>query len=260
MSVEWYYTTNRQQMGPVSWDELRELAEVGILKPHDMVWSDGMDEWAKAINQSGLFGHEDGGSEATTQYKPAKPPPARRRRDDDDENDDGIREERRQSRKKEEDRAKMGVNIRIILTLVGVGLLIFFMMGCVGVLAYVSLRDIGPAPKGPVAGGFVRDSFVWNNLGERRHLDKTFRFTKGRRVVITVTNTLADPRTDVDLLIMRGNEQSNKNAFVRDIRTPNIDRNCRVEFVVPATDNYRVRVANLGPGAALACQVSVVEL
>ena len=45
MASEWYYTTNKQQMGPVSWDELRELAQVGILKPADLVWSEGMAEW-----------------------------------------------------------------------------------------------------------------------------------------------------------------------------------------------------------------------
>ena len=42
MAAEWYYTTNKQQMGPVSWDELRQLATQGLLKPNDLVWTEGM--------------------------------------------------------------------------------------------------------------------------------------------------------------------------------------------------------------------------
>jgi hypothetical protein len=62
MAAEWFYTTNRRQMGPVSWRELRDLADAGVLKPHDLVWSEGMSDWIKAINQEGLFAEgADGG-------------------------------------------------------------------------------------------------------------------------------------------------------------------------------------------------------
>src|SRR6266498_2716786 len=105
MATEWYYTTNKQQMGPVSWNELRELAEVGILKPHDMVWCDGMDEWVKAINQSGLFA-DSGADEAIaapskkSRFTEAKPPPGRRtRKRDDDEDDEDDEEAARKQRK-----------------------------------------------------------------------------------------------------------------------------------------------------------------
>lgn len=266
MTVEWYYTTDKQQMGPVSWDELRELADVGILKPHDMVWSDGMDEWVKAINQSGLFADEEGDGRTTSKkarFKPGKPPPGRRTRsreeeDDDEDDEEEARKARREGRKRAETRYKTSVGIRIALTLAGVGLLIVLMVGCVGVLIWAAW-PAGGGPRGPVAGGFVRDNFVWNNLRERTHLERTFRFTQGRRVVITVTNNLANPNTNVDLLVFRGNEQNQNNAFVSDRRQPAQDRNCRVEFIVPNTEDYRIRVANFGPGMANACQVSVEE-
>src|SRR6516162_1973433 len=112
MATEWFYTTNKQQMGPVSWKELLELAEVGILKPHDLVWAEGMDDWVKAINQKGLFADDAGAIEATgkkSSYPKAKPPPGRRtsRIDDDDEDDEeDEREAKRTNRKRQEARAR----------------------------------------------------------------------------------------------------------------------------------------------------------
>src|SRR2546421_607851 len=82
MATEWFYTTNKQEMGPVSWQELTELVQAGILKPHDLVWTEGMDDWVKAINQEGLFTDADGNEKVTAKksaYAPAaKPPPGRR--------------------------------------------------------------------------------------------------------------------------------------------------------------------------------------
>lgn len=267
MAVEWYYTTNKQQMGPVTWDELRELAEVGILKPHDMVWADGMDEWVKAINQSGLFSDDDGERGVTTKkkFKPGKPPPGRRTRrreeeDEDEEEEDDASKQRREGRKRAEDRYKTGVGIRIVLTLLGAGLILFLLVGCVGIMIWAVWPGGGGGGQRPpiVAGGLVRDNFAWNGIGERKHLEKAYRFTQGKRVVITVTTNNANPNTNVDLMVLRGNEQRQENAFVADRRPPAQDRNCRVEFFVPNTEDYRIRVANFGPGIAN-CQVSVDE-
>ena len=47
---EWYYTTNNQQMGPVSWDELRQLASTGLLHPTDVV---GKKAWRTGSRQRG---------------------------------------------------------------------------------------------------------------------------------------------------------------------------------------------------------------
>lgn len=44
----WYYLENRQQRGPVSFEELQALVQAGTVRPDDMVWSPEMEEWAPA--------------------------------------------------------------------------------------------------------------------------------------------------------------------------------------------------------------------
>src|SRR5262249_18517438 len=128
MATEWFYTTNKQQMGPVSWKELLELAEVGILKPHDLVWTEGMNDWVKAINQKGLFADrraEQGVSAGKSPSYPQPKPPLggrTRRADDNDEEEDeeGHREAKRRARRREEARAKTSVGIKVGLILAAV--------------------------------------------------------------------------------------------------------------------------------------------
>ena len=48
--VQWYYARDNQQFGPVSASELKQLAEAGRLSPDDLLWREGMDSWATAIN------------------------------------------------------------------------------------------------------------------------------------------------------------------------------------------------------------------
>jgi hypothetical protein len=258
--AEWYYTSNKQEMGPVSWQELVELAEAGILKASDKVWTEGMDDWIKAVNQKGLFGNEGGEDEgqiAAPGTKPAKkpagPPPGRRaRREDEDEDDrDDRKEAKRKAKEQEEAKVKTGIGIKIGLTVAGV-LALFLVGGCciVGMVWLV----FSPSAK-------VKDSYTVNNLGVMKHTEKPYSLTKGRKVVVTSTNQTEFNNTDVDLLIFRGGSPSPKEEpVVADIRLPTPqDRNCRVEFVVPATDTYRIRVANLGPGVARTCVVNIEE-
>jgi hypothetical protein len=58
--ANWYYARDDQPMGPVSVAELKQLADAGQLKPDDLLWSEGMEEWTTAINLHGLFGDEAG--------------------------------------------------------------------------------------------------------------------------------------------------------------------------------------------------------
>jgi hypothetical protein len=91
MAAEWYYTANRQQMGPVSWSELCQLAGTGLLKPTDLVWKDGMADWVRASSQ-GLF------REGKPDFVPggkADLVPAKRKDDDGDERPRRRREFRR---------------------------------------------------------------------------------------------------------------------------------------------------------------------
>ena len=43
--MEWYYASNRQQLGPVSQDELIELVRSGKIQPTDLVWNASMTSW-----------------------------------------------------------------------------------------------------------------------------------------------------------------------------------------------------------------------
>ena len=274
MATEWFYTTNKQQMGPVSWKELLELAEVGILKPHDLIWTEGMDDWVKASNQKGLFANS-GAEEAVSagkksSYTQPKPPPGRRTRraDDDEEEEDeeDDKEAKRKARKRAEARAKTSVGIKIGLILAAVVFVMLFLSCAGAVLLWLSFRGAGNNPPQkmdnppmgnppPKAGPRVQSYTVRNLFQDRIH-EKRFNFQQGQKVVITSTNNLTFPNTDVDLRILRGNDQ---NPFAWDDRLPEQDRNCRVEFIVPATDSYVVRVVNLGPGMARTCDVRIEE-
>jgi hypothetical protein len=56
MGNEWHYTLNGQPAAvPVSAAQLKQLAVSGQLKPTDLVWQDGMLEWAPAGSVKGLF-------------------------------------------------------------------------------------------------------------------------------------------------------------------------------------------------------------
>lgn len=259
MAAEWYYTTNKQQMGPVTWDELRELAESGILKSTDMVWSEGMPEWVKAINQKGLFSDDDGIEADTTPKKKgeAKPPPGRRKRrkDEDDEDDDeDERESKRKNREREQEKAKMGVALKVGLIVGGILLGLLLCGGCgIGIflIAFSGGGGVGPP------GAKVRDNYTIFNLNQGQQNFKEYRFTQGSTVVINVENRdLAFANTDVDLFVIR---TSNNFLVASDTDIPARNRHCRVEFRVPATDTYRVRVVNLGPGQARRCEVRVEE-
>jgi hypothetical protein len=48
MADTWYYAQNGQQYGPVSGGQLQQLAAAGQLQPVDLVWQEGMPNWAPA--------------------------------------------------------------------------------------------------------------------------------------------------------------------------------------------------------------------
>lgn len=51
----WYYARGNQQAGPVSLDELRQLARQGALSPADLVWTGTMADWQPAQSVPGLL-------------------------------------------------------------------------------------------------------------------------------------------------------------------------------------------------------------
>lgn len=269
MPAEWYYTTNKQQMGPVSWDELRQLASKDLLKPDDLVWTDGMAEWVKAVRQQGLFQENSAPATGVTaerrELSEAAPPrksSARRRIDEElDEIDDEDRRKRRKARKGSGNGLKIGLIIGavvlVLLMLVcGVGGVLLIVFGFAG-----GARDGGPVAGGGavrgggggVAGGagggggivVARGAVTYTlNLAPGTQNERPINFSAGQRVTITVTtNRVAGAfQPDVDLYVFHRGQ-----LIASDIR---VHPDCSVSFVAPANDSYTVRVQNLGPGMA----------
>jgi len=76
MSTEWYYVRNGVQTGPVSTAELKQLADGGQLRPEDLVWQDGMRDWAQAGKVKGLFEAKPAPAAAPAPTAPAAATPA----------------------------------------------------------------------------------------------------------------------------------------------------------------------------------------
>lgn len=54
MTTQWYLYKNGKQIGPLSWKKLVEQKRTGIIGPSDMVWTEGMENWARADQVKGL--------------------------------------------------------------------------------------------------------------------------------------------------------------------------------------------------------------
>jgi len=55
MANEWHYSKNGKRFGPVSGQQLKELAAKGHLGPSDLVWKEGMAQWVPASKVKGLL-------------------------------------------------------------------------------------------------------------------------------------------------------------------------------------------------------------
>jgi hypothetical protein len=230
---EWYYTTNNQQQGPVSWEKLEQLASSGRLKPSDMVWKEGMTDWARA-ERKGLF---------MSQPKPARTAepadeeveerPRRRPVRDEDEDDDRPRRRPRADDDDEDDRPRrrrrvaatgmpLGAKVAIVGGSVMAGLLVL-------ILVIVLL----------VRGG--SGTYTVRLLPNQKHTT-TLRLSAGQNS-IRVTSSVMNPMCDIDLFV----ETENGQRVAADTA---ISKDCFVTFMAPAADSYRVSVVNLGPGSA----------
>jgi len=70
MSDAWYYAQGDEEKGPVPTAELKSMRASGKLKPDDLVWKDGMADWAPASTVPGLFAEPPGS-------RPTPPPGGR---------------------------------------------------------------------------------------------------------------------------------------------------------------------------------------
>jgi serine/threonine protein kinase len=71
MADQWFYSRGGQQFGPVSAEQLKQLAASRQLAPTDLLWKEGMKDWAQARIVRGLFPQEA----AATPKPPPLPPP-----------------------------------------------------------------------------------------------------------------------------------------------------------------------------------------
>jgi uncharacterized membrane protein len=71
--TEWFYARGGQQSGPVSYEELADLAKKGDLNPQkDLVWNQTMKDWLHAGQVPGLFGFsESSESSSSSSASPA---------------------------------------------------------------------------------------------------------------------------------------------------------------------------------------------
>jgi hypothetical protein len=250
MAAEWFYSTNKQQMGPVSWDELRRLAASGTLQRDDLVWSEGMAEWIKAERQAGLF---TSAAAAVRAEAPEPPPPvsAKARRANEDRDERGTEESR--GRKREPDREdrpsekgrgrRKGGGGPGVGVLIGVGVgavaLVLLVAACggIGVLIWY-LVDSAPSTVGPAGVNYTVD------LREGGDDRRAFTLRAGQRVSVIVTTTRVPGfiQPDVDCFVLRG-----AHTIAQDVR---VHPDCVVIFTAPANDTYSVRIRNLGPGRA----------
>jgi hypothetical protein len=238
MAAEWYYTTNKQQMGPVSWDELRQLASRGLLKPNDLVWSEGMGEWAKAVRQSGLFPDAPGGTDRSSSGRLGKdeaiePLPSKTRRRIDHELDALDADERRERRSKRKRGLSTGARIGIV---VGAIVLVLLTLGCVVTAVLVMVIGANTNRTAP-------DEYRVS-LGPNTDDVQRFRFQAGQRVTIQVRPEGAGGGAQPSLSLI----VSGRGMTVRS-ETRNAPH-CDATFTAPATDTYTVRVGNRGQAVA----------
>ena len=69
----WYYARGGEQHGPVTAAQLRAMADAGQLAPDDLLWKEGMADWAPAREVRGLFASLPPAQPAPA---PPEPPPA----------------------------------------------------------------------------------------------------------------------------------------------------------------------------------------
>lgn len=75
---DWYYAQQGRQNGPVSFEQLGQLARGGQLSPADLIWREGMPNWTPASQTPGLFNaapeaptYDMAPQPATSAYAPA---------------------------------------------------------------------------------------------------------------------------------------------------------------------------------------------
>jgi len=264
MTDVWHYTNEGKRMEPVTAGELRQLAGTGFLRPDDLVWREGMANWAAASTVKGLFS-------ATTAPAPAETRPAsfeserseRRERPDIDED----RPRRRRRSADDDDRPRRrrpveskGPNLVLIFGLLGGGVFVLLVIG-VGITAAVSRRPVrnanapqmqfppaamqmAPGPVGApveIGGGTLHRTLPTLGGGQQCEFTVTYPIARGVNVHVDTIERIPD--VDLYVLEMGTNRQFADTTFGPD---------CQLFFQAQAGRTYRFQIRNISMQAGVA--------
>ncbi|HYV38587.1 MAG TPA: DUF4339 domain-containing protein [Gemmataceae bacterium] len=220
MDAEWYFAEKGQQHGPVTFDELRERAAAGLLQPSDLIWKTGLADWQPASSQPGLF---------SAAAPPAAPAP--RLYGDRAERDDELDYARPRQR------AVSGKTWRV--TLFTGGALLLGGLLCCGVIGVIVFAVKEPP-----------NERSWR-LDTNQSVFWPIPFHQGDKVVITVTSA---GNSDMDLFVFTDKNKMDVFMKAKNLDTAarelclrydtELDKNCRVEFLAPQTQEYWVLLIN----------------
>lgn len=98
------------------------------------------------------------------------------------------------------------------------------------------------------------ESYTVKQMFSSKTDERPARFTQGKNVTVSINSSITLETTKFDIVVLRGNV--GENVVVQKLAT---GRTGSVSFTVPATDAYRIRVINRGPGTATTCIVNVRE-
>ena len=246
--AEWFYSLDNQQKGPVTWESLRQLAASGKLSRGDLVWREGLADWKPASQIENLLPRAEAAAPKRREESFAAEADLPRRREApiDEEDADERRPRRKKKRKKEHSPGAMAA---IIGSSVGGGILVLIII----IVLLVRSGRGNPAVNAPggaqAQGGGGAAGFQPINYAVtlRPFQDDTraFNFQAGQRVEVLVSTPQAVFKNpDVDLYISRAGDPE------FDLVDDAISKDCYLQFVAPANDQYFIRVVNLGPGIA----------
>lgn len=240
--ADWYYTTNKQQMGPVSLEELQQLASTGILKPTDLVWRDGMRDWARASTQD-WFDMEGAPTAKPSRWDTEEDDRPRRRRRPVDEDEDELDEDRPRRRRRFRDEGMpVGLKVGLILggvvvLLVVVGVVIFLVAGGGGG---------GGVPAGPIGMGTFNGFLAWGDPRDpkMRNPSKTYNLTlqAGKTYHIELRSKAFDAflrlENGMGMEVAANDDGARGQPFAGPLDS-------LIIYTPPNTDNFRIIVTSL---------------
>ena len=65
----YYYRRHQRELGPFSWEQMRELAEQSVIRPTDLIWGPDNQQWTAASEFPNLFAAKHGRTSAASQRR-----------------------------------------------------------------------------------------------------------------------------------------------------------------------------------------------